>query len=494
MTLEINPPIKKFFINPLLAFFNFFKNLFTKHTLDTSIISAFIIIMVFLIIVAYFTGESKVGILFDFQSGECINPDDTTKFECYYLNGIIVENDKPVEGAVVWLIIQGESGSETYSSPVTAVTDTGGVFRFNPIKKYFEKRTIDTQKRIIRNVEIDTTKKEVDTNDFKAQKSIDVGKEEKGKGSSISKEAVNKIIVKVRIEEDEIEEVNLELSKSDQIIKRISTQKINVFEILYLPVLFVFSLLFPIVLKSNKAKYLCSISAAIFFSAGMIITIAIWVSYVSEFDPNRTLSLGFLHFSFSNDLKDWVLSLSSPAKLQEKGGSGFWVPIWVMMLSVIGSSLYTILLILKQITEIPKIFQKGVQPKVDNSSDQSANKEFTDLLEKIVRHQFYILFSPLGSIFVYQLLIMGDAAKNQTTVAITALASGIVLNSILAKALELTEKLIGGVKTNETQSNGNKTGEKTNVEKRQCKESTKKGKQCKRDAEEGSDYCRQHKK
>ena len=135
--------------------------------------------------------------------------------------------------------------------------------------------------------------------------------------------------------------------------------------------------------------------------------------------------------------------------------AGFWVPVWVMMLSVIGSSLFTILIILRQITDIPKWFQISGKDTPDDF--KNAFKDFTGTLENLVRHQFYILFSPVGSIFVYQLLIMGNAAENQTTVAITALASGIVLNSILGKALELTEKLVGNGKKEENGSkkNGN---------------------------------------
>jgi hypothetical protein len=393
---------KKYFVDPV-----------KQNLRDFTIITLFVIITVYLVILAYSTRESKFDILVDFRSEECVVDKDTITYQCYKLNGALLKQGRPVEGAIVSLIILGESGSQTYSSPITDTTDKAGAFTFNPIKKYF--------------------------GEVKAKENI-----ENTSKASISKEVVKKIIVKVITKDYEAEEIILEINKANQVIARTYT-KINIFQIAYLPFIFVVSILFPIILFSPRAKYICSISSAIIFSAGMIITISNWIGFVSQIDPNEALSLGFLHFSKYRN--EWILSLTSPLNIQS---GGFWVPVWVMMLSVIGSSLFTILLILKQINDVPKFLnllnklEKGLISFEDKEVIE-AHKEFDNVLENIVRHQFYILFSPLGSIFVYQLLVMGNAAENQTTVAITALASGIVLNSILAKALDLTEKLVGSV-------------------------------------------------
>jgi hypothetical protein len=65
-------------------------------------------------------------------------------------------------------------------------------------------------------------------------------------------------------------------------------------------------------------------------------------------------------------------------------------------------------------------------------------------VQKVVRHQFFILFAPVGAIFVYQLLVVAQAAGNDVTVAIAALGSGIALNSLLNAAIRRATSVIEG--------------------------------------------------
>jgi len=68
---------------------------------------------------------------------------------------------------------------------------------------------------------------------------------------------------------------------------------------------------------------------------------------------------------------------------------------------------------------------------------------------EMVRHQIYILFAPIGAIFVYQLLLVAGGTSEIATVGLAALASGITLNSILERAWKQNKKTL------ETQSGNN---------------------------------------
>ena len=61
-------------------------------------------------------------------------------------------------------------------------------------------------------------------------------------------------------------------------------------------------------------------------------------------------------------------------------------------------------------------------------------------IQKIILHEFYVFFSPIGAIFVYQLLVAGGAASQYITVAIAVLAAGLALNLLLEKALDIINK------------------------------------------------------
>lgn len=203
---------------------------------------------------------------------------------------------------------------------------------------------------------------------------------------------------------------------------------------MYLLVIFIISVLFPFIIKSYRVKYLSSIIMAIFLSGGMIITIAIGIFFTSTLNKGEILSLGFAHIAqYENE---WLFCLTSALNL---GQPGFWVPLWVLLLSVIGASLFTVLIIVNQIKDRPDF------AKLDRTGAAEAQEltKFQKTIKDIVLHQFYMIFSPLGSVFVYQLLVPGDAANQPVTVAIAALGSGPALNIILDKAINKIEEIIG---------------------------------------------------
>jgi len=103
---------------------------------------------------------------------------------------------------------------------------------------------------------------------------------------------------------------------------------------------------------------------------------------------------------------------------------GFGAPLWVLLMSVLGCSILTVSLIVGEI---------GNPPKSD---------EIRARIQKVVRHQYFIMFSPVGAVFVYQLLLVANAAANNLTVALAALGSGVTINSLLNVAIRNSKALL----------------------------------------------------
>ena len=106
-----------------------------------------------------------------------------------------------------------------------------------------------------------------------------------------------------------------------------------------------------------------------------------------------------------------------------KVAQGFGAPLWLLLLAVVGSALFTIKLVVESL-KTPVIFEQ---------------QQVRERLAEIIRHQFYILFAPLGAIFVYQLLVVAGGASQPITVGLAALASGIALNNVLEGAWKRAE-------------------------------------------------------
>ena len=107
--------------------------------------------------------------------------------------------------------------------------------------------------------------------------------------------------------------------------------------------------------------------------------------------------------------------------------TGLGAPLWVLLLSVLGSGIFTVSLVVSHISADLKL------------EDPT---KVRDLVQEIVKHQFYVLFSPLGAVIVYQLLVVAGAASQAVTVGIAAIAAGIALNTILNKAIKAVTGLL----------------------------------------------------
>jgi hypothetical protein len=189
----------------------------------------------------------------------------------------------------------------------------------------------------------------------------------------------------------------------------------------------------------NRLKYYVLISLGLLFTASMIYLIGVTITSIEVVlgPDQRPTSLGFGYVFYdsyvANGPRDWNFSLTVPHEVTGLGStangepaSGFGAPLWVLLLSVLGAGLYTIKLVVDNV-------RKG--------SDYS-EKAVRIMAADIIQHQFYILFAPLGSIFVYQFLILTGVGSKSLTVALAALASGIALNVLLKKAWDAVAEVL----------------------------------------------------
>lgn len=217
--------------------------------------------------------------------------------------------------------------------------------------------------------------------------------------------------------------------------------------------LFIFTALVTIVrLRQgfwNRVKYYVLINLGLLFTVSMIYLIGVTITSLVGADgpKQKATSIGFGYVFFNSYVvdgpKDWNFSLTRPHRITAPGSnegqadsvtaasapqpaSGFGAPLWVLLLSVLGAGLYTIKLVVDNV-------RKG-----SSYSEQAVRAMAADILQ----HQFYILFAPLGSIFVYQFLILTGVGSKSLTVALAALASGIALNVLLKKAWDSVAEIL----------------------------------------------------
>ena len=113
------------------------------------------------------------------------------------------------------------------------------------------------------------------------------------------------------------------------------------------------------------------------------------------------------------------------ASTEEPTVQGLGAPLWVLLMSVLGAAVLTISMVVS-----------WVRDPLDFADEKSLRLR----LENIVRHQFYVIFAPIGSVFVYQALIVSQAASQPLAVGIAAFGSGMALNRLLDVALDAATK------------------------------------------------------
>ncbi|MFV1979531.1 MAG: hypothetical protein ACC655_00115 [Rhodothermia bacterium] len=209
-----------------------------------------------------------------------------------------------------------------------------------------------------------------------------------------------------------------------------------------LAVAFLASILAAYLPISFKANYLTSVTVAFFFVVLMVGYIAAGMGHVtritSGLEQTEVLSLG-IGYIYNGKYVDepqvaneWIFSLTSKPD-EGSSLSGFGAPLWVILLAVLGAGLYTLSTLVEGITSVP-----------------ASAAELAPKLHAIVLHQLYVFFAPIGAIFVYQLVVAADAAREPLTVGFSVLAAGVGFTWILRRSKASALMLIGDEYVNES--------------------------------------------
>lgn len=185
----------------------------------------------------------------------------------------------------------------------------------------------------------------------------------------------------------------------------------------------------------KRTKYFALVGLSFVFACTMIYFIGSGLKSINtSAAAGDVISLGFANVYYGTYVKDlpqeWLFSLTSPdlSPASKSGANiGFGAPLWVLLVSVLGAGLFTFSLLVSHVRDpIPVADEPTYRTKI----------------EELVRHQFYILFAPLGAVFVYQLLVVAGAASAQITVAITILAVGTATNLLLDNAVKKIQDML----------------------------------------------------
>jgi hypothetical protein len=200
--------------------------------------------------------------------------------------------------------------------------------------------------------------------------------------------------------------------------------------------------------EPGRARYLLSLLLACLFTGTLILCLGMGLRRVST--PGRQeditpIPFGSIYWGrYSDNVNpEWLFSLTSPpARTQPPQAqtpqaqqaevpvdSGFGAPLWVLLMSVLGAGILTISLVVGEIGDGP--------------GEDSA--EMRRRIQKMVRHQFFILFAPVGAILVYQILAAARAVGSSFAVAIAAMGSGMTMNSLLNEAIRRADNIIKGL-------------------------------------------------
>jgi len=361
------------------------------------------------------------------------------------IRGRVLLDGEAVDKVLVWGVVEYANGQ--HDSPPAIQTDEKGGFSISPVRS-----TLGTEKDTVVAAKI-SARKDVPGTAWYKSATVLRGEDLVRAPGTVSQEIV----------------------------------ELSPYKLLPLPAIFLVSAMLPFFGRQTRGKYLLGIVLAFLFTGLMIAYLSLGLRYVNTAGKSTDiLALGFASVYQGTYVKDvppeWMFSLTtSPAKyvaptplqsnpapnaaptsaapqgaaaspsgataaasgasattLQTLNTSaqsapiqvdrGFGAPLWVLLVSVIGAGILTVGLVVNEIGDIPPPDQPD---------------KIRDHLQIIVRHQFYILFAPVGAIFVYQILVVGSAASSSFTVALAALGAGASLSGLLTKAVASAGKLFG---------------------------------------------------
>lgn len=222
--------------------------------------------------------------------------------------------------------------------------------------------------------------------------------------------------------------------------------------------IFLFSVLnaFVIVRRWVRFGYLLALGSSVALTVTMITVIAVGLYQVSASEESEdVVSLGFASILRGTYVKDGtpqtLFTLTTPRKVDQAAAAdepekGFGAPLWVMLLSVAGAGLLTMALVVREAGDLPPREMLARYVNEEQVEEYLAARGATvqpgaltgvsDRIKVMLEHQFYMMFAPLGAVFVYQLLVLAEAAGSPVTVAIAAMGSGASLNKLLQVAVQ----------------------------------------------------------
>lgn len=221
--------------------------------------------------------------------------------------------------------------------------------------------------------------------------------------------------------------------------------------VLFIPIVVVYSLLLALSDAPSRWKFWVLVllgSVAAIWALGVLTVAITAVSKTATMGQVHSVGFASLYYgTFTPEgPSSWLVSLTdppldAPAAAGTGAGltSGLGAPLWALFLAQIGSVLYMLVFIASFIP----------------ADRLNTEKKRVEGARGILVHQFYVVFSPLGAVFVYQLLVAGGAADGPATAALILLAAGLSLTYLLERA---REGLVGAAARRRTDSRDDPDG------------------------------------
>ena len=349
----------------------------------------------------------------------------------YQINGRVLMDGDPVEQALVWAVV--DYGNAQQDAPLPVQTDKNGGFVISPVPITLGTGNSGVFRAIVR------ARKDISGAWYEKKTTVH-GEDTVHLGDGVASESSDVVHF------------------SGAVLAPLVT-------------IFLLSVLLPFFGEPSRMKYQLGIFLAFCVTGTMIVYISVGLTYVTTHGANNSdevLQLGFASIYRSTYVEtvppDWVVSFTAPPKREEVKpkqpkeptapavttaagvaeaqqpqpqtpakpaeaaiiDKGFGAPLWVLLVSVIGAGVVTIALIVNEISQMSNW----------NDKDRIRNH-----VQMLVRHQFFILFSPITAIFVYQTLLAGSAANSDFTVGLAALGAAPALSGLITKAGAAATKL-----------------------------------------------------
>lgn len=191
-----------------------------------------------------------------------------------------------------------------------------------------------------------------------------------------------------------------------------------------------------------QAEYIISVVLTLLLSVAVILVFtegARTIHLLEQETGSTSVSMGFVHIVKGSYFPDrnpdeWIVTLTP----SEGRTMGFGAPMWVILVSVIGAVLIAIGSIIDGLTS-----QSRKNTMLHEITGTELEAKIENKVANLVLYQLFILFAPIGAIFLYQMMLLTGTADENLTVGIAALAAGAGLSLLLKKAIKAQTSIYG---------------------------------------------------